>query len=288
MRTGLITDQAVRDAVLAPFGPEHLDGGLALSREMSWPYRLDDWAVAMKIGKGFVLLRDDAVIGTAAWWPYGETGASAGMIIVSGAEQGRGYGAQLMDAILDAAGSRVIQLNSTAEGRPLYERRGFQPIGTIHQHQGVFSGRGLRPAAAPVRHAAIADHPAIAALDFEATGWVRTVMLENLLMAAEVYVLERDGAARGYAMSRPFGRGHVIGPVIADDAADARALIEAAIAPLSGQFVRIDTAATTGLSDWFVTLGLEHVGTALTMVRGVSAPLPGPGRRFALANQSFG
>lgn len=288
MSTGLINDQAVRDAVLAPFGPEHLEGGLALSREMFWPYRLDDWAVAMAIGKGFVLLRDDAVIGTAAWWPYGETEASAGMIIVSGAEQGRGYGARLMDAILNAAGSRVIQLNSTEEGRPLYERRGFRPIGIIHQHQGIVSRRGLDPAVASVRRAGIVDRRAIAALDFEATGWLRTAMLENLLTTAELYILERGGGARGYAMSRPFGRGHVIGPVIADDAADARALIEAAIAPLSGQFVRIDTASTTGLSDWFVALGLEHVGTALTMVRGVSAPLPGSARRFALANQSFG
>lgn len=282
------TAQDRSGAVLWPFSTEHLEGALALSREMSWPYRLEDWAVAMDIGKGFVLTRDRAVIGTAAWWPYGETGACAGMIIVSGAEQGRGYGARLMDAVLDAAGARVIQLNSTAEGRLLYERRGFHPIGTIHQHQGIFSGAEFGPSAASVRPAALSDRPAIAALDREATGWTRTAMLEHLSKAADAWVLEKGGSVRGYALSRLFGRGHVIGPVVADDAADARALIEAALAALPGQFVRIDTASTTGLSDWLVTLGLERVGDALTMVRGTTAPLPGPARRFALANQSFG
>jgi GNAT superfamily N-acetyltransferase len=273
---------------LRPFSTEHLEGALALSREMSWPYRLEDWAVALAIGKGFALMRGSAVIGTAAWWPYGETGASAGMIIVSGAEQGRGYGARLMDAILDAASSRVIQLNSTAEGRLLYERRGFHAIGTVHQHQGILSGAELGPPPPSVRPAAPSDRPIIAALDHEATGWTRTAMLEHLSTAAEAWVLERGGVVRGYAMSRPFGRGRVIGPVIADDAADARALIEAALAALAGEFVRIDTASTTGLGDWFVALGLERVGDALTMVRGTPAPLPGPARRFALANQSFG
>lgn len=275
-------------AALLPFSCDHLEGALALSREMSWPYRLEDWAVALDIGKGFALVRDRHVIGTAAWWPYGEKGASAGMIIVSGAEQGRGYGARLMDAVLGEAGSRVIQLNSTAEGRLLYERRGFHPIGTIHQHQGLVSAAAFGPAASPVRPAASCDHPAIAARDHDATGWDRKAMLDRLLKTADAWVLERGGAVRGYAMSRLFGRGHVIGPVIADDPADARALIEAALAPLAGRFARIDTASTTGLSDWLVTLGLERVNEALTMERGLSAPLPGPARRFALASQSFG
>ena len=77
------------------------------------------------------------VIGTAVWWAYGETYASAGMIIVAKAVQGRGYGDRLMDALLAAAHPRTIVLNSTAEGLALYERRGFVTIGAIHQYQGI-------------------------------------------------------------------------------------------------------------------------------------------------------
>lgn len=283
-----IGDKIDGPPVLRALSECHLEGALALSREMSWPYRLADWAVAMEIGHGLALVRDGVVIGTAGWWAYGETDASMGMIIVSRAEQGKGYGALLVDAVLEAAGSRVIQLNSTAEGRPLYERRGFQPVGTIQQHQGVFSGAGLGSPGPGVRPATSDDRQAIAGLDQAATGWVRTKMLESLLAAADAWVLERDGAVQGYCMSRLFGRGHVIGPVIAESASDARELIAAALIPLAGQRVRIDTASTSGLGDWLGTLGLEQVSDALTMVRGSATPLPGPAQRFALANQSFG
>jgi GNAT superfamily N-acetyltransferase len=281
-------EQNDADLVLLPLSQGHLEGALALSREMSWPYRLADWAIAMEFGHGLALARHGTVIGTAGWWPYGETDASIGMIIVSRAEQGRGHGARLVDALLAAAGSRVVQLNSTEEGRPLYERRGFRPIGTIQQHQGMFPGLDAASPSPLIRPATAEDRQAIADLDHAATGWTRTRMLDGLARMADVLVLERDGIVRGYCMSRLSGRGHVIGPVIAENAADARDLIATALVPLSGHFVRIDTSSAAGLGDWFVTLGLERVSDALTMVRGNPQPLRGPVQRFALANQSFG
>ena len=43
------------DVVLIPFANEHLESALQLSQEMSWPYRLEDWAFALELGQGFVL-----------------------------------------------------------------------------------------------------------------------------------------------------------------------------------------------------------------------------------------
>jgi hypothetical protein len=68
---------------------------------------------------------------------------------------------------------------------------------------------------------------------------------------------------------------------------DARALIEAALAPLGSAFVRIDTATSTQLGPWLESIGLAQVGEAITMVRGPQTPATGPARMFALANQSF-
>lgn len=276
------------DAVLLPSSKAHLAGALTLSQEMAWPYRLADWEFALELGRGFVLVNEGAVVGTAAWWPYGETDASAGMIIVSKGFQGRGYGARLMDAVLAAAGPRTIQLNSTDEGRLLYERRGFRAVGLIHQHQGILPGSYDSSPNQSVRTAGPGDRDAIARLDRAATGWIRTEMLGRLIDVAEVYVLERDGEVAGFAMSRLFGRGHVVGPVMAENAADARALIDAALPPLKGRFVRIDTSATSGIGTWLAELGLSRVSDALTMVLGHQAPLPGAVQRYALANQSFG
>jgi hypothetical protein len=112
-------------------------------------------------------------------------------------------------------------------------------------------------------------------------------MLRRLAQLAQGHVLLRDGAPRGYAFCRLFGRGHVIGPVVADSLDDARALIEAALAPLGQTFVRIDTAASTQLGPWLEGIGLPQVGDATTMVLGPQTPPAGPVRMFALANQSF-
>ncbi|WP_457428192.1 GNAT family N-acetyltransferase, partial [Roseateles sp. P5_E7] len=227
------------------------------------------------------------VIATAGWWAYGEDHASAGMIIVTKAAQGRGHGARLMDALLTAAHPRTITLNSTAEGLALYERRGFVRIGVVQQHQGVPHERRQAPPASLVRAMAPLDVEAVARLDQRATGWARRQMLDRLIQAGDGHVLVRDGEPRGYAVSRLFGRGHVIGPVVAEHAADARALIEAALARLGQVFVRVDTAATTQLGDWLESIGLRQISDAITMVKGPHIPPAGPARMFALANQSF-
>jgi GNAT superfamily N-acetyltransferase len=275
------------DVVLVPFAKAHLEGALKLSQEMSWPYRIEDWDLALQLGDGFVLQRAGAVIGTAAWWAYGETHASTGMIIVAKSAQGCGYGARLMDALLAAAHRRTIVLNSTTEGLVLYRRRGFVPIGVIHQHQGIPKERHEAPQPCLVRAMAPSDFEAITRLDWQATGWARRPLLHRLVQIGDSYVLLRDGIPRGYAMSRLFGHGHVIGPVVAESPTDARALIEAALARLGRVFVRVDTSATSQLGDWLDDIGLEQVDDATTMVLGTQMPSTGPARMFALANQSF-
>ncbi|MDH2406138.1 GNAT family N-acetyltransferase [Bradyrhizobium sp. SSUT18] len=276
------------DVALVPFARAHLEGALKLSQEMSWPYLLKDWDFALQLGRGFVVTIAGAVVGTALWWPYGDTHASTGMIIVSKTVQGRGYGARLMDALLAAARPRIITLNSTVEGMALYQRRGFIPIGVIHQHHGIPSERHEAPGPCFVRAMAPSDLAAIVGLDYEATGWTRSEMLNRLIEVGDGYVLLRDGIARGYAISRLFGRGHVIGPVVAESPTDARALIEAALAPLGSVFVRIDTSTNSHLGEWLEGIGLQQVSDATTMVLGTQMPTTGPARTFALANQSFG
>ncbi|WP_407112939.1 GNAT family N-acetyltransferase [Bradyrhizobium sp. LMG 9283] len=265
-----------------------MEGALKLSQEMSWPYRFEDWDFALQLGRGFVLQRAGVVIGTAAWWPYGETHASAGMIIIAKAAQGRGYGARLMDALLASAHPRTVALNSTPEGIMLYRRRGFIPIGIIHQHQGIPKEHYEAPQWGLVRAMAMSDFEAITRLDREATGLERQRLLDRLVQSGEGYVLQRDGTPRGYAISRLFGRGHVIGPVVAESPADARALIEAALAHVGRVFVRIDTSASSQLGEWLDGIGLQQVGDATTMILGAQPRSTGPARAFAIPNQSFG
>ena len=61
--------QSVKETVasieLKPFDAACLPGGLSLSQEMGWPYRLEDWAFAARLGQGLALVREGEVIGTA-------------------------------------------------------------------------------------------------------------------------------------------------------------------------------------------------------------------------------
>jgi len=130
------------------------------------------------------------------------------------------------------------------------------------------------------------DLDAVIAIDHQAAGCDRGRLLKMLADAGRIHVLLREGAVAGYAVSRLFGQGYVVGPVVADDLAGARQLIEAALSCLQGCFVRIDTAAVEKLSPWLAEIGLAQVGNALTMVKG-DMPPTGRARIFALASQSF-
>lgn len=265
-----------------------LDGALALSQAVRWPYRRDDWRVALDLGQGLLAEADGEIVASTLWWPYGDAFATCGIIIVSPAMQGRGLGRALMDNMLEATGDRALLLNSTAEGHRLYEAFGFSDIGTVHQHQ------AQRPAllspfpTGPVRRAQASDLPAIMQLDWHAFGAERTRLIEMFVRIGTAMVIERDGVIDGFATCRPFGFGQAVGPVVATSTADAQLLIGHFIAEKAGQFLRVDITGDSGLGDWLTAQGLPEVGNVTTMIRGQRPPLMGPGRIYALACQSFG
>jgi GNAT superfamily N-acetyltransferase len=208
---------------------DHLAQALSLSQQLAWPYRLEDWAFAHRLGRGFAVELDARLVGTALWWPYGDDYGSAGMIIVAPDAQRRGIGAALMASLLADAAGRSVILNSTDEGRALYARLGFRAYGAVHQHQAMLGRAPEMPAGstATIRDFAAADLPAIRAIDGAGAGMIRDPLIDALFAIGEVVVAERDGRVVGYACVRDWGRGVVIGPVVAAGDQDARALIAA-------------------------------------------------------------
>lgn len=113
-------------------------------------------------------------------------------------------------------------------------------------------------------------------------------MTDALLDVANGIALDRDGELLGFALFRRFGRGHVIGPVIAPDARRAQALISHWLALNEGMFVRLDLPSDSGLSDWLEGLGLPRVDTVVAMARG-AVPVGDPAlRAFAIVSQALG
>ncbi|PRD43591.1 N-acetyltransferase [Phyllobacterium phragmitis] len=276
-----------RDISLVKLESRHLEGALKLSQEFSWPYRLEDWAFALQVGEGVVLERDGDVLGTALWWCYGDHYATAGMIIVTAKAQGGGNGSRLFNALLDATKGRNVLLNSTEQGMPLYLRRGFEPWGRVLQYQGHLADPGKIDQSDDICPAAPSDLASIEALDERAIGMPRKQLISALLQVGETAVLVRDAQITGFAIRRRFGRGYVVGPVVADNIDDAKRLIEAHLVNLVGQFVRIDVYSDDGLSEWLEGLGFKLVGDAVSMVLGTRPTAVAPTHMYAVSNQSF-
>jgi hypothetical protein len=230
---------------LRPLRPTDLEAAHALSTELQWPHRLEDWQFALQHGRGVAAACDGKLVGTALGWLWGTDRATLGLVMVAPAMQGQRIGQRLMCALLDHIGQRHLLLHATTEGVPLYERLGFRRVGEVRQHQGMAVQAPLPPLASGERLRALGvdEADALIALDVKASGLPRRPVLRQLLQDDQVVVFERDAKAVGFSVLRRFGRGHVIGPVVAPDMASARALIAHWCKLYAGRFLRIDVDA---------------------------------------------
>lgn len=267
---------------------DHLVQAQGLSQALKWPYRLEDWQFAFELGRGYAVEAEGQLLGTALWWPYGDDFATIGMIIVSPDAQRQGIGGRLMAALLADAAGRRITLITTKDGEPLYTKLGFARCGFITQHQAVLDKVPAIDTAVPVRAATPSDREAIGAVDAAASGMDRRVLLDALLEVADAVVVERAGVISGYGCVRRWGRGVVIGPVVAASAEDAKAMVAVLASAYEGVFVRIDVTDVSGLAPWLVKIGLPQVDRAPIMALG-APPVSAPGTMLvALSNQSLG
>ncbi|WP_106419217.1 GNAT family N-acetyltransferase [Salinicola tamaricis] len=272
-----------RDATLGyrRFDTQDLDDALQLSRRLGWPHRREDWAQMLEVGQGIALRSDSGeLVGTGFCTDHGNM-ATLGLIIVDDAWQGRGLGREILVHLMALAGERPLALVATTAGAPLYRKLGFETCNLVCQYQGIIeptpapSLPHLRPARAADREALLAlvpDNPVHALAVREATHGM---------------VLDVDGRLEGCALWRDFGRGHHIGPVLADSDTAARALIQALFAEHEGHFVRLDLVDPDPNDDWLQSAGLRCVDRIERMRRGALPDIPGP-TRVGLTTQTMG
>jgi len=267
-----------------------------LSVSVVWPHRPEDWELVIRHGHGIVA-RDEIerLVGSAMWFPLGETHAAVGMVITSPRLQEHGTGRWLMGLMMDQIGERGMVLNATRPAYRLYISLGFMPLAPVFQHNGEVTATpdsadlpGLQ--GAQVRPMTPEDRAAILARDHEAFALDRAGVMGEVIDLSHGMVLDRGGAVQGFALCRRFGRGHVIGPVVARTEAEVLHLIAPIVAGHRGQFLRMDTRAPDGpLRRFLVAHGLVHHDTVTRMALGRPLPAPqGEARTFGLLNQAFG
>lgn len=269
---------------------EDLAHALGLSQTMHWPHRLEDWQFVNHLGTGFVAEHNGEVIGTGMGWKQGKEYGSLGMMIVSPEHQGRGIGRKLMTLVLEALGDRCILLKATPAGQPLYESLGFIPTGTIHQHQGMMlpMPATLLADSDIIRPINADDIATLVGLANLATGIERDDLLKQLMCVAEGAVLECNGEISGFSLIRRFGRGYVIGPVVAPDRERATGLINYWGHAYADSFVRIDVTSDSHLCESLAAMGLAQVDSVVSMARNGRPPHDPRIEQYAIVNQALG
>ena len=231
-----------------------------LSQALRWPHREADWqqfiSWAKAHGAALAVRADGQLIGCGLAWQWGHEQGSIGMVIVDNAWQRQGIGKRLFRGLLQALEGRDVMLQATAQGRPLYESLGFSAIGHARQ----FHGHWQPPTeTAPTSSLATdeltrllqpQDLPALLAYDQRERGLTRPALLQALLAQMDAdercaVSVDEQGRLCGYGILRRFGRGWVVGPLLADGADRAVALVKRLIQERTGDFVRIDLAADT-------------------------------------------
>lgn len=263
-----------------------------LTVSVFWPHRADDLDLFIALGEGYLAIDEiGRPMGSAMSFKLADDFAMLGMMVTAPRLQELGTGRWLLSKIMEDCAGRDLRLSATRVAYRLYESAGFLPVGRIWQHQGI-----ARPIHAPqavpglsVRPLAPADHAAIAALDAHAYGAVRARVLEKLLEVSQGVVAEREGAVVGYALCRNFGRGKVVGPVVAEYERMAMHLVAPFVQANAGSFLRLDTPIENEhFAAFLAASGMGLYDTVTEMRIGPQRRAVAGPQSWGLAAQSFG
>ena len=244
----------------------------ALSLAVGWPHRAKDWDLMRRVGHGIAAVDGiGRVFGSAMWFPQGEDFATIGLVITTPRIQAQGGGRWLMEQVFEQCGDRNLALNATRAAEHLYASLGFTKEAIVYMRQGTV------PPTLPAVPALDGELGALSGdnigditeLDTRAFGSNRRKVLALLAENASICTLRRGGEIVGYSMCREFGRGQVIGPLVAWNDRDAVHLAAVHLKNLTGQFARVDTREKGGIfAEFLQQSGLDVDETVTTMSKG--------------------
>jgi ribosomal protein S18 acetylase RimI-like enzyme len=201
--------------------------GMRLKDAAGWNQTKEDWARFLEANPEgcFVAEWNGDVAGTVTTITYENRFAWIGMVLVDSEARGRGIGtALLVKAIdyLDARRISCVKLDATPQGKPLYQRLGFQVEYDLERH---ILRREPGREAAPEK---AEDIKTVLATDRDIFGADRSALLRSMANAAPefVAVTRKDGVLSGYALGRRGSRADHLGPWIARTEPVAREILE--------------------------------------------------------------
>ncbi len=214
-------------------GEAQLEGCLALSRAAGWNQNAADWRLMLDIGRGWGLTRaDGTLVASTLVLPYGGF-AWVSMVLVLPEERRKGHASRLLRmalADLQAAGLTPV-LDATPAGRTVYVQEGFHDTWGFKRYQLQSRAAPRADRVAGIRNLVEEDWPRVLGLDARAFGASRERLLRALAarLPAATLVFEQAGEIRGFLLGREGREAHQLGPLVADTADTAIALVDWAL-----------------------------------------------------------
>ncbi|MDF3066437.1 MAG: GCN5-related N-acetyltransferase [Polyangiaceae bacterium] len=256
---------------------------VALARSVGWKDVESEWRVLHRAGHVRGVRHEGQVVAQGVLGDYGNC-ASLAKMVVAAAYQGRGLGGRMLDGFLKLAEARhlPVGLCATEQGRPLYASRGFQVSGEI----AVLFGEVRAGAPVPATVVTLADAERAVELDARLSGCDRSRVLRARFAEANARLELKTEP--GFALALDHGDHTLVGPIVAESEAGARALLLGVARAARGK-LRVDVPLSQqGFRSWLVEQGLAEMGHRVEMAWGAqSMPWQAPAR-FVLASQAWG
>jgi GNAT superfamily N-acetyltransferase len=280
----------------APLRADELGDAQALVAEVGWNQTERDWRMFLEVGRVQAVRTDTGhVVATAATLPYVGFGWIS-MVLVTAAWRRRGLASNLLrDAIdgLQAAGL-VPALDATPAGREVYRDLGFADTWGFARYarRAVSPARDLAPDGDDIDVRPITDAvwPEICAYDAAVFGSERSGLLARLrgrMPAADLVAL-RGNRLAGFLLGREGRIATQLGPLVAEDAATAHALLIRVTAAITGP-IFIDLADSKAATRAFLEAqGFTFTRPLTRMVYGRAGAFDDGIRTFAVVGPEFG
>ena len=261
-----------------------------LKRSAGWNQTESDWQTLLELEPNgcFAAVLDEQLVGTTTTTSYGSELAWVGMVLVRPEKRRLGIASKLLETALNYLKTRVsvVKLDATADGRPVYERFGFQVESVLERWS-----RNGEPVSFDGPPQTIDDDTRvqILQLDRSAFGADRSKLLDMLLAKSclRAAIKTEAGTVTGYALARSGSNAAYVGPIVARQRSDAIELLDRLLKRLHPNPVYVDLNRNWG-EGWQLLSerGFEKQRDLIRMKRG--SALPTSPYVFAIAGPEIG
>src|ERR1044072_3748614 len=141
--------QSVQDIEIPLLFETDIPAAMKLKEAAGWNQTEDDWRrlITLEPAGCFAAIKNHQLVGTTTTTTYKDQLAWVGMVLVDPQNRRQGIATRLMETALDYLKGKVatVKLDATAQGKPVYERFGFEVESLVERWVGTLKGSSIIP-----------------------------------------------------------------------------------------------------------------------------------------------